>query len=156
MFKLFLDRYINDNDNDLVAVSESHGQMLGFKKYDVYNSRLQTHGGISSVNNLLESYEGEEVASENLDVVFVFINSRDTEVLVGSIYARRSDEPNFMEMISCFNAAKNHCSKNQVKSPFFLADFNARHTAWGDIKSNGYGKNLFAICGSEGFVVSSP
>ena len=59
-------------------------------------------------------------------------------------------------MISCFNAAKNHCSQNQLKGPIILGDFNARYTAWGDSRSKGYGKNLLDFCGSEGFVVSSP
>ena len=31
----FLDRYINDKSNNPVAVSESHGQKLGFNYYDV-------------------------------------------------------------------------------------------------------------------------
>ena len=45
------DRYINDKGIDLVAVSKSHGQMLGFKNYNVYNSRVQTHGCVLFGNN---------------------------------------------------------------------------------------------------------
>ena len=33
--RLSLDRYINDDGIDLVAVSECQGQMSGFKNYDV-------------------------------------------------------------------------------------------------------------------------
>ena len=59
-----------------------------------------------------------------------------------------------MNMIRCFNAAKNHSNKNLVRGPFILGDFNARHTAWGDITPNEFGKILLDFCGSEGFVSS--
>ena len=93
---------------------------------------------------------------EKLDVVFVVIKSRDTEALVGSIYARLSDETNFLDLMGCFNAAKNDRSKNQLRGPIILGGCNARLTAWGDTTSHGYGKILLEFSGSEGFVVSSP
>ena len=89
---LSLDRYINDDCIDLVAVSESQSQMSGFKNYDMYKSRVQTHGCVLFVNNHLKSYELKEPCFENVDVV---IKSGDTEDLVGSIYDRLSDETNF-------------------------------------------------------------
>ena len=53
---------------------------------------MQTHGCVLFVNNHLKSHDLKEIVFENLDVV---IKSRDTEDLVGSIYARLSDETSF-------------------------------------------------------------
>ena len=58
-------RHIIGNGIDLAAVSESNGQMLESKKYDVYKSQLQTHGCVLLVNNLLKSYKVIEFAFEN-------------------------------------------------------------------------------------------
>ena len=136
-----LDRYINDNSIHLVAVSESHGRMLGFKNYDVYKSRVQTNGWVLLVNNHLKSYEVTERVFGYLYVVFVFIKSRDTEFLVGSIYAGLSDVLwVFMNLISFFKILR---CKNQLKGPVVPGNFNARHTAWGDTTSNGCGKFIY-------------
>ena len=47
-----LDCYIIDYAKDLVAVSEPHGQMSGFKIYHVNKCRAPLHGFVCLVNNL--------------------------------------------------------------------------------------------------------
>ena len=82
---------MNDDGIDLVAVSESQGQMSGFKNYDEYKSPVPTHGCVLFVNNHLKSYDLKELVFQILDVV---VKSPDTD-LVASIYARLSDETIF-------------------------------------------------------------
>ena len=92
---LSMDCNIIDNGNDLIVVSTLHGRISGFKKYDVHNSRAQTHVYVVLVGKHLISYEVKERVLKNLDVVFVVKKSRDTEVLVGSKHACLSAESSY-------------------------------------------------------------
>ena len=38
-----MDKYINDNNKNVITVSESHGKLQGFGNYDIYIAPTQTN-----------------------------------------------------------------------------------------------------------------
>ena len=114
---------------------------------------LETHVCFLLVNNHLESHGVKDLLFESLDVNFVVIRFGDKKVQVGSYFARLSDKSVFIKMIGCFNAAKHHCSKNRLRGPIVVGDFNAGHREGNDTMSNGYEIFLLVYCGIGGSVV---
>ena len=90
------------------------------------------HGSGLLVNSQLKSQEVNELVFDNLDLVFIVIESRMSEVQVGSKHARLFDEDKFLNLMRFSNAVKVHCSKNQLTSPFILRHFKKTFTAWID------------------------
>ena len=145
-----LNNFINENNWDLVALSESRG----FDNYDIYPSRATKYGSSLIVKRLVKTYAVDELFFDELDVCFTVFNTETEVVLMGLLYAPLSNQSSFNSLLDCCSHVKKFCVE-KVKGPHILGVFSARHVKWGDELCNTYGKSLLNFRDENIFIVKS-
>ena len=72
---LALDKYINDNDIAIVAVSESYGEITGFENYMCYmsNESPKKHSSALFIHKKYSSYQINYSEREGVDCCFAVL-----------------------------------------------------------------------------------
>ena len=107
------------------------------------NSRYP-HGGVAILvhNSLKNNYNRVKfVDLDFVESIFIQISINSFTFTIGSIYASSSPKIKAEEM------RKDLEKLFSRPGPFVLAgDYNAKHTSWNNVKSNGRGRDLLKIC----------
>lgn len=147
-----LRQYLTANSPHIVTLQET---MLGptnriyFPNYTCHrvDRPLRNGGGVAIlVRRDIRHHRAPTVASKPFELCSIIVSQNETKIQITSLYSPTHTNTFKARLASLF-ATRNH---------FIFGDFNARHNAWNDSKSNRAGNELFDLQLSNGIIVVHP
>ena len=162
--RLMLDKFANDENLGIIFVQESGSReaekmKLTNMKTIVDSNGSKNRGALLYIHDSIPYVPLPEISKQSTEIdstwAVVFINKK--KYIVGSLYVKHNYPEAIKDALKLLNYAS--AKKNSLKAQGIImaGDYNARHPAWGDTKTNAKGKELFEeldytkfkICTSE-------
>ena len=158
--KMMLDKYIDLNKLDIVAVQESGTSCK--QKLTLTNMKLITdtnnasnRGAVLYVHNTISCTSIPEISniSKQIDSAWGLVIVNNRRYVIGSVYVKLNYNNGITDVLKMLNAADTYRKKVKAAGVILTGDLNARHTVWGDTMKNNYGNQLFERLDSNAFTI---
>ena len=157
-----LDNYAYSEKFDAVFVQEtettdSDKLKLTNMKVVADDNKASNKGAALFVNNKHTVTKLKEIngISKKIDSSWGLVVMRKKRYIMGSVYVKGSYHNAINEVIQMLNKAHSLMGKMKAVGVILCGDFNARHIAWGDHKTDSYGKQLFEKLDMNKFAIST-
>ena len=144
--KIALDKFIHDNNVDIIALQEVGSNQ---PTEDIFTKKkFFYHYGVKGVGlGISTKLKPEKVADLNnsdIDATFTVLSLGNSSLVVGSCYCRPeiNSSKSLKDLLKHLDKAWKWCKDNKIKSMVVFGDFNSRSTLWGDSVINARGKVL--------------
>ena len=148
--RILLDKYVDDEKFDLVAVQETGS--VNMEKISLSNmstitdSNEATNKGTAIYTQNIHSISKLDEISrnfKNIDSCWGLSVINNKRYIVGNVYVKLGDVTGISNIIDMLQKAQEINTKLKSKGVLLIGDLNARHPMWGDSTSNEYGRKLF-------------
>ena len=155
-----LDKYINHEEFDIVAIQETDTDVQ--EKLSLSNMKMSSDSNksrnkgttlyVSNKNTLSKLKEINEV-SKQIDASWGLGVIDNKRYILGSVYMKLGYPNAIEEVIEMLNKAYISMKKLKAAGIILTGDFNARHVSWGDSTNNLYGNKLIEKLDTSKFSV---
>ena len=158
--KMMLDKYIDLNKLDIVAVQESGTSnkerlTLTNMKMITDTNNASNRGAVLYVHKSISCTSVPEISnvSKQIDSAWGLVIMNRRRYIIGSVYVKLNYNNGITDVLNMLNAAEMYREKVNAAGVILTGDFNARHTLWGDTAKNTYGNQLFDRLDSNAFTI---
>ena len=148
--RFVLDKYAYDNKFDGLAVQETGNDDIEAISLNNMSTITDSNHSINRgtalyVNNQHTITKLEQISQnyKNIDSCWGLAVLNGTRFIIGNVYVKLADLNGISDVISMLAKADQISSQLKAKGVILVGDMNARHTSWGDTRSNEYGTKLF-------------
>ena len=160
--KITLDKYVNTEKFDIVAVQETNTddqEKLGLTNMKVLSdsNKSRNKGTALYVNKNLAFSRLKELneISKDIDASWGLGVINNKRYILGSVYVKLNHSNAIEEVIQMLNKAYSLIKKLRAVGIILTGDFNARHESWGDARSNIYGNKLVEKLDTSRFSITT-
>ena len=158
--RFMLDKYVDINKYDAVAVQES--ETNDAEKLVISNMQALTDdnssrnkGSVLYTNKNYSTTKLKELnqISKTIDTSWVVTVTQNKRLIIGSIYIKLNNLEGVQDTIKMLNKAYDLQRKFRASGVILTGDFNCRHISWGDSTSNAYGRKLVELLDTTKFSI---
>ena len=161
--RFMLDKYVDDNQIDVVCVQETGTSdpvkhKLCNMKVSLDTNNAANKGCAVFTRSGIFTTPLPEISktSDQIDSVWLLIVRNNKRYIIGTVYMKLGYQKGIKELNCMLSKAKACAQKYHAMGPLLIGDLNARHENWGDTMSNQYGKILLDELDPLEFSVLSP
>ena len=158
--KLLLDKYVDEQKYDAVAIQETG--KVSMEKLSLCNmnpitdsNEATNKGAALCVKSEHSITKLEDISAnyKNIDSCWGLIVINNQRYILGNIYVKLGDVSGITDMISMLKKAQQVSAKLKSRGVILTGDMNARHQFWGDSTDNEYGRKLLEKVDQSQFTI---